>query len=359
MAKRGGEIEALREVTREAAREPAPQVDWQRVESKLLSRIESSERSRSGRWVYALVAAAAAVLLVGLGLFGGGDAPQARTAPPGVTTKVIGPDVQGTVNGSELAIGDRVVTKNREIEVDHPGRARWTLAASSSATLADVGKRLTVRLDQGAVVSRVVPRKEAESFAVVTGELRVAVHGTVFRVEKRGDRALVEVTEGVVAVGPASAERTEGWLLRAGDQGSFTLDGRTGTVQRAPTAARDSQTSEVTAPAPTRVTAKRNSPAPAPLPLTPTTGEIERRLDTVASHVARCFDQNTKSGDVRVTARTRMSAKVAPDGSLGALAFDPPLAPDVHQCASGAARSTKFPQSQQGALVERTILLGP
>ncbi len=314
--------------------------------------------------MYALVAAAAAVLLVGVGVFAGGGAPEARQAPPGVppgakAASVIGPDVAGVVDGSRLSVGDRVVTAAREIEVDHAGRAHWTLAPSSSATLSDAGERLTITLDQGAVVSKVVPSDEPEAFAVVTGSVRVAVHGTAFRVEKRGDRALVEVTEGVVAVGPATRERTEGWLLHAGDQGSFTLDGRTGTVQRAPTAARDPKTSEVTAPAPTRVAAKRSSPAPTPLPLTPSTGELERRLDTVASHVARCFDQNTKSGDVRVTARTRLSAKVTPDGKLGALSFDPPLAPDVHRCADGAARSTKFPESQQGALVERTILLGP
>lgn len=361
MGKRGSEIEALREVVREASQEPAPEIDWDRMEARLVDRIGHAQRTRGGmRWVL-MFAAAAAVVLVSLGLFRGGSEPVAteqRPQPTHTVPSVIGPDVNGVVDGARLAVGDRVVSADREVSVEHAGRATWTLAKSSSGSLADNGERLTIRLESGAVLSRVVPSAKPESFAIVTGDVRVAVHGTVFRVERRGERAMVEVQEGVVAVGPAADGRTEGWILRAGDQGSFTLDGKTGTVQRAPTAALGGA-SEATAPALPRAAAKRSTPSAVPLPLAPTTGELEQGLDSVANHVTRCFYQNTNSGDVRVTARTSVSASVRPDGTIGELSFDPPLAPDVEKCALGAQRAAKFPQSQRGAVVERTILLGP
>jgi hypothetical protein len=360
MGKRGGEIEALREMVRQASQEPTPDVDWERVERRLSEHVDESHRSRSRmRWVYAL-AAAAAVVLVSLGLLRSADEPVAlepALAPPAAAPRVMGPNVQGVVDGARLAIGDRVVSAASEVSVEHPGRGSWTLAASSSGALADSGERLTIRLESGAVLSRVVPSAKPESFAIVVGDVRVAVHGTVFRVERRGDQALVNVKEGVVAVGPAAAGKTEGWLLRAGDQGSFSLDGKTGTVQRAPTAQLSG--APAAAPALPRAAAKRSTPAAAPLPVAPSPGELEQGLDQVSNHVTRCFDDNTNSGDVRVTARTRVTTTVLPNGSIGSLSFDPPLAPDVERCAVGVQRAAKFPQSQQGAVVERTILLGP
>jgi hypothetical protein len=354
--KPGGEIEALRQVVRDASAEPAPEVDWERIEARLFADVEKSRpqtaRGGSWRWMGAL-AAAAAVLLVSLGVLQNEPEPivTAPTAAP--AARVIGPDVASPVDGTRLAIGDRVVSGARELSVEHPGLASWTLSPSSKAALADNGERLTVRLEAGAVLSRVVPSSKKESFAIVTGDVRVAVHGTVFRVERKGERALVEVTEGVVAVGPAAVGPTDGWLLRAGDRGSFSLDGKTGTVQRA-TASLDPVLVEGS-PYPV----KRAHPAPANLPGAPTTAELENGLDVVAARVSRCFDDHTSSGDVRVQARTRLAAEVRPDGTIGSLSFDPPLAPEVQKCAQGAQRAAKFPQSQHGAVVERTILLGP
>lgn len=352
--KRGGEVEALRQVVREASSEPPPEIDWDRIEARLVAESAKAPPRAGGswRWVAGLAAAAAVVLLY-VGVSKNGPEPVVTVPTAPASPRVFGPDVASPVDAANLRVGDTVVSGARELAVDHAGKASWTLAPSSKATVADLGERLTVRLESGAVLSRVVPSAKKESFAIVTGDVRVAVHGTVFRVERQGERALVDVTEGVVAVGPVTSGPTDGWLLRAGDRGSFSLDGRTGTVQRK-VASLDPVVVEGS-PHPSK-----RAPAAAPaLPLAPTTGELESGLDTVAARVAHCFDRHTSSGDVRVQARTRLSAQVRPDGSIGSLAFDPPLAPEVQTCAHGAQRAAKFPASQQGAMVERTILLGP
>ena len=355
----GREDAALGRALREVREEPTPDVDWDRLEARLMERVESSHAAEHApaAWRWALpLAAAAAVVLVSLGLMRGeSHEPVAAVAPPGVVApRTFGPDVSGNVDGNRLAVGDLVVSADREVTVDHPGRAAWTLADSSRVSLAESGEKLVLRLHSGAVLSRVVPSERPETFAVLVDNVRVAVHGTVFRVERTDERALVAVSEGVVSVGPADNGATEGWMLRAGDQGSFTLDGKQGTVQRAPTAQLEPVTVEGIVPKPHA--AKR--PPAAALPRAPTTAELEQRLDGVAARVSSCFERHTKTGDVRVMARTRLTARVQPDGSVGSLGFDPPLAPDVQACIAGVER-TKFPPSQQGAVVERSILLGP
>jgi hypothetical protein len=364
MERRGGEIEALRELIRAAGQEPTPEVDWDRMEAGLFERLErQTPPARTARaWSYALaIAAAAAVALVSFGLLRGSHEPVAnqhagsdRLAAP----KLIGPEVSGTVDGTRLAVGDRVVSGAREVIIDHPGRATWTLGPGSAAAIRDLGERLTIQLESGAVLSSVVPSAQPESFAIVTGEVRVAVRGTEFRVERREHRAQVTVHEGVVAVGPATLGPTDGFLLSAGDQGSFTLDGKTGTVQRA-TSAQLTPVAPPPAPVAPRAHVPRPAAPPAPLAETPSTAELERGLDSVAAAVTRCFFDHTGSGEVRVTARTELSASVRPDGSISELSFDPPLAPAVQKCAVGAGRAGKFPASQKGAVVERSILLGP
>jgi hypothetical protein len=183
----------------------------------------------------------------------------------------------------------------------------WTLTPRSEATLIDAGERLTIRLESGAVLSRVVPSAKQESYAVVVGDVRVAVRGTLFRVERRNERAFVTVHEGVVAVGPASAGVTEGFLLRAGDQGSFTLDGKTGTVQRAATAELDSKAARAT-PVPPRAPAARPVPPTPVLPESPTTAELDG-ASTAWPPRSRAASTATSTGEVRVTARTRLTAR--------------------------------------------------
>ena len=65
-----------------------------------------------------------------------------------------------------------------------------------------------------------------EAFAVEVGGTRVAVHGTAFSVKREGDRVLVDVVHGTVAVGPVGhVGATTGHLLVGPSRASFSLDG--------------------------------------------------------------------------------------------------------------------------------------
>src|SRR5262249_7964748 len=85
---------------------------------------------------------------------------------------------------------------------------------------------LTIALNEGSVHAEVRPQAQGEAFAVEVGHTRVAVHGTSFTVSRDGDRVIVEVAPGSVAIGPTGHPgSTQGWLLVGPDQASFSLDG--------------------------------------------------------------------------------------------------------------------------------------
>jgi pyruvate-formate lyase len=60
---------------------------------------------------------------------------------------------------------------------------------------------------------------------------------------------------------------------------------------------------------------------------------------------------------MRVTARTTLSLSVLPDGRIAKSAFDPPLAPNVSQCAQGAAAAIRFVASREGVTLTRVLEL--
>jgi ferric-dicitrate binding protein FerR (iron transport regulator) len=355
---RGGEIRALRHLIHEMSAEPEPELDWDRLESRLMEKVGEAPRpvARRGGWRWAL-AGAAAVLVAGgaLVLRAPPEPANVSERPPAAERPAL--PASGPVDGAKLSVGAAVVSTQSAREVTHAGRARWTLEPASRAVLTESAERLGVRLEAGALLAEVVPGSAREAFAVEAGELRVAVHGTIFRVELGADRVLVGVREGVVSVAPRTPGTGQSWLLGAGDQGSFSLNGSVGTVQRA--------TSETTAPAqpaPGR-SARRRSAAGVPaeqaaLPEAPAPAELERGLDDVAARTTRCFNEHTSRGEVRVVARTNIKLEVLADGSAGSLEFDPPLAPAVEKCIENAGAAARFPRSRSGATVERTILLG-
>ena len=92
------------------------------------------------------------------------------------------------------------------------------------------GVGYTVALERGAIRAEVTPRDPSEglveAFAVEVGGTRVAVHGTAFSVKIEGDRAIVDVEHGAVAVGPVGhVGATTGHLLVGPSRASFSLDG--------------------------------------------------------------------------------------------------------------------------------------
>ncbi len=367
MSNQDARIRALRRVIGEARNAPAPELDWDKLEEGVLARIGAAPPRSATPWgrVALVAAAAAAVFAVGIGLRAQHhvETPVAQTS----SSHVFGPGV-ATLDGSRLAAGDRVVADAHAIAVTEPGQAVWTLAAHSTATMADTGRYMTVRLDTGSVTVAVVPHHAPESFAIEVEQTRVAAHGTHFTVERVGNQAHVVLDEGVVAVGAAADRgRTHGFVMKAPSTGTFSLDGaRTGEI-RAPAAAAEPReptaAAEPTAPAPKRA-APPTPVAPTaedkgqPLPASPDDRDAEQGATKVMALVEKCFvDNTTSAGGVSIRVRSNLGFTVTPAGKVTKLVADPPLAPAVQQCSDHAVDTRLFARSRDGVQLTRTLHL--
>jgi ferric-dicitrate binding protein FerR (iron transport regulator) len=351
---------ALRRLVRDARDEPATELDWSRLEARLLSQAGRAlpARKRSPHpyaWGALAVAAAAVFWLIG-------TRPQPSTSPsPQANVEAPGPLQR---NGDSLALGERVETGTREVTVDHAGRAQWTLAPSSSAVLASRDERITVQLERGSVLSRVVPNPKPETFVVEAAGTRVAVHGTVFRVALEGGRVLVEVREGTVGVGPLGD--VPAFLLKAPAHGNFAADGRSGSID-----GRWVHASEVRQAAQQKTTPFRSASSPAsssapPLPLVasaepppePSINDIEAGIARIVDATSNCFAGHTQSADgVQITVRTALSLKILSSGAVADVDFEPPLSPDAEKCAAASIAQVHFVASKQGTTVTRMLEL--
>ncbi|HMJ10747.1 MAG TPA: FecR domain-containing protein [Polyangiaceae bacterium] len=411
---RGGERKALDELVREARKEQLTELDWEALEGRLLHRATEQSRTprRSRQFVVsalaaALITAVLAVIGVRAGLLSSGSQPEVRRVSEPVAVaanqtpapRTFGPDVTSPLDGNALAAGDRVQTRALPIRVQHRSHSGWVLAADSAATVLSVGDVVTLRLDAGTLHAEVTPAERPESFIVHAGGTRVAVHGTRFKVQRRHGRVLVRVTEGVVVVSPLrdSGPADERWLLRAPSRGDFSEDGSAGHViasEGASAAAplqrsRPARRPQVRAPVQTPPIAReaeqpvatvqpaepaesQDAPpaeegselagaeggAPYELPLKPSIGEVEAGLTRVIDSLSACFQEHMPArGDVRVTARTKLMLGILADGRIGSAVFDPPLAPNVSQCAVSAAAHVRFAASREGVRLTRFLEL--
>jgi len=163
---------ALRRLVRDARAEKPADIDWSEVEERLLRQAQRGvppQPQRAPRpWAWGALAAAAAAAIW---LASGHPHVSAPPAPPAIT-QATEPLRQ---NGDVLAVGSRVVAADREVSVDHAGRATWTLSPNSSALLADKGERINVHLERGSVLSQVVPNPKPETFVVEAAGTRIAV----------------------------------------------------------------------------------------------------------------------------------------------------------------------------------------
>jgi ferric-dicitrate binding protein FerR (iron transport regulator) len=230
--------DVLSRLVREVRSEEIPEVDWDRVGKSLGERLEQAQASapakaRRSPWGSIAIASSAAAAAVALGAFGVRELSH-QQPPQSMVKSAQRWNAEGrvTLDGSRLDVGQRVTAGAAEVRVVHAGLAAWTLAPGSRGMVAFGGELLTVQLERGAVLAEVVPSKRIESFAIEADALRAAAHGTVFHVSRHGDRVQVDVTEGIVAVGPASTRgATRGWLLTAPARGHFSLDGKSGRVE--------------------------------------------------------------------------------------------------------------------------------
>jgi len=371
--RRGGEIQALQEVVRELRLDSTPELDWQKIEQSLTLPVHEPARAglaiRGSRW-QAWAVAAAAVAAIALGFFMLRDStPSPIARHVARTPRLFGPELHAPLDGRELFVGDRVVAGSRQARIEHRSRATWTLEPGGGATLLGTGNVISIRLDSGAVNAQVAPADLPESFVIEVGSTRVAVHGTAFRVERRGERAHVEVREGTVSVGAVGEPgATQRWLLHAPAQGHFALDGRDGHVVVG------EMTETIQKPASSRVRVARSRNAAtaetpkvdelsAPLassesklPAVPSIGDVEAGVSRAIDAISGCFSEHTPPrGDMRVTARTHWKLRIAPDGRILKQEFNPPLAPAVEQCGSRTSTEIRFAPSREGISISRTL----
>lgn len=349
---------ALRRLVREARAEKPPELDWSRVEQRLrheAGRVPGAEARRPN---YRLWGALAAVAVATSWLVATRAPSSSPAAPP---SPVAAPN-QVRRDGDSMAPGTRVTSGARRVSVAHAGRATWTLAEDSRALLADKGERITVKLERGGVLSEVVPSPKPETFAVEAAGTRVAVHGTVFRVDLEGGRVLVQVSEGTVAIGPIGA--APAFLLKAPARGDFAADGRSGNVDGHPALRLERRRAE-----PLKATRGR-APSAAPVaslavpatsaepPNEPSISDIELGVARVVEVTTDCFRNHTQSADgVQITVRTALSLQIAGSGAVSDVGFRPPLSPEAERCAEEGSSQITFSPSQRGATVTRMLEL--
>ncbi|MEO6602811.1 MAG: FecR domain-containing protein [Polyangiaceae bacterium] len=373
---RSPEEQALARLILDVREQPFADLDWERIEARLMreSRPERASRAVSftSRWRLAaagLLTAAAVASVVSV--------QRSKSAPP-VPVPVARVSA-GPLNGDQLALGAHITAGNQPLVVEHAGRARWTLEPHATAVVADAGEFLTLRLEGGALSAQVAPNPKLETFAVEVGGTRVAVHGTAFRVERAGERVLVAVSEGTVAVEPTGTHAAPAFLLRRNSRGNFALDGHTGTVEGNASAVvsdsgaqshrevASSRALPARSPAPVAHSSDRAAaparPTPAPVsatrqtPLQPSISEIETGVTSALDLMNGCFRDKAKSSGVRVSASTGLTLSVTGEGAVRSVTFAPPLAPAVEDCAVSGLRTLTFAHSVEGVTFTRVFEL--
>jgi hypothetical protein len=367
---RNRELQALIEDVKST--EPKP-IDWDRLEAGLMREIRRhGPDTKPSRWqpsAWLLVPLAAAAFALGIGLWSFGSRHVERVATPSLVMPT-----NDELNGDAVPPTEVVSAETSPLRINHLGRASWTLAPGSSARVLASNEVVRIRLLSGRLRAEVVPTNEPERFVVEAADTRVAVHGTVFTVELRTDRTVVQVEQGVVAVGPLTHSSKRSALLYANDRRDFSLNGvplssdtAAATARRAarrhaglrapvPTAMPSNSSEQPVAPLPEA--AASETPAPQPVPSVLTIGEVEAGVGALVDGVSRCFQENTTdSGSVRVMARTSVTLEIAPDGTVTAALFSPPLSPAVQDCSSEEAYALHFPPSLEGASVTRVLEL--
>ncbi len=367
---------ALDRLILELREQSSPELDWDRVEQRLLR--EPKPEAQRVSWLSRLrlpaagLLAAAAVLTVVVA-----RRPAALPVPaPAHSTAKLSTD---PLNGDQLALGAHVTAGARPLVVEHHGRARWTLEPHASASVVNAGEFLTLRLESGAVSATVVPNPKPETFAIEVEGTRVAVHGTAFRVERAGDRVLVAVSEGTVAVEPSGVHSAPAFLLRRDSRGNFGLDGHSGSVEgnasavmnesgvrshrqvaraSSPGAARPTHDSEpVASAAPLAPSHAAVAATAQTLPVQPSISDIETGVSSALVLMNRCFHDKTASSGNAVSANTGLTLTVTGEGAVASVTFAPPLAPAVEDCAVNGLRSLTFAHSVEGVTFTRVFEL--
>lgn len=346
------EEKALASVVSEARAERVPELDWAKLEAKLdeLPPLPAPPKPSALRFLVPPLALAAAAAVLYFAWPEPPPAPVAQVARPASVAK--------TMNGDRLTPGSRVEARKEERVVSHPQRATWTLEPGSLAEVIRTGEVITIRLLAGSINAEVVPSARLETFVVEARDVRVAVHGTRFRVALPAGGVDVDVTEGRVMVGPREKPGT-GKLLVGPTSEHFSP--AAAVEKRAPEPPPPAPSLKATAPEPA---VEPPAEPPAPAPLVPTVPEPSPgAVDTAALHAieltSACFRQKSVSAQApSPPVQTTLTVRAQPDGGISSIQFSPPLARQVELCVKDGLKSLHGPVSPNGIEVSRAISLG-
>jgi ferric-dicitrate binding protein FerR (iron transport regulator) len=176
------------------------------------------------RWWPAL--AAAALLMVGIGLWSGGTAPTGpQLAGEGALVVRAGGELAAAAAGP-LRAGDLVRTRSAAAVLRWPGEdTRIELAAGGELEIAAAGPAKDLLLRRGRVAVDAAHQQDGRRLDVRTDRLAVAVVGTRFTVARDAAGSTVAVEQGTVAVS-AGGERREvaaGGLAMVGIAGGLQV----------------------------------------------------------------------------------------------------------------------------------------
>jgi hypothetical protein len=362
----------------------ARDVNWTEVDRGLFGRIETEQRAerarltsgRSVRWAFAaggLAVAAAIALVVGTSRQTRSidSAQVAAEQSAGSITAVEGGgqllvDGKPASVGAALHEGNVIEARGAQATIERLGKLTLIFERGSRATVTHVDGALVLALESGAVEAQVVPVPSGEAFAVDVGSTRVAVHGTHLRVARLGEHVVVDLSEGVISLGEAPRiGSTLGALLTAPAHAEFTTSDTEGTltlshdpsVLRAPVSLGASAQGRAGLPAlavaaspkgdpgevkpSVAVAAAREGHPAKPPPKTAAAVDANPEA-VIASAVRACLAERPRADNVTVVVSTTVNVSVGPDGTVTSARFDPPVAPDVNACASGAIYKTRF-----------------
>jgi ferric-dicitrate binding protein FerR (iron transport regulator) len=361
-------------------------VDWEAVDAALFARIEKDERAdrarfsppaRRGFTVAAVTFAAAAGLVAVLA----GKSRDALDADVLATAEgagtIVAVDADGrddsllidgkpAVRGAALRLGDVLETRGSRATLERAGKLTATLEPGSRTVVTHVHGALVLALERGAVEAQVVPVTSGEAFAVDVDGSRVAVHGTHLRVARDGERVVVDLNEGVVAVGEAPrAGSVLGTLVNAPAHVEFTANDPLGTLSQThePSAVRrpaESRAAAVverplgsarpasTGPRPSAPVS--NEPRPDAHPPLVSSGPAKLVVskvepspeESIAQAVRACMAERLHPENVTVVVSTTLHLDLADDGAVRTARFEPPVAPDVNTCAAQAIFHARF-----------------
>lgn len=382
---------ALDVVTAEAREHLEPrEIDWSRLEARVMASVEEerpplvTETAQAGtrgariRQIGAIALAAAAAVA----LFVRRDrdvtpAPSAVVSAP-APEAVVASALRATEGSGEVRVnstlatpgyvvhaGDAIAVDGARGVFERAGKVSWLMEADSAhgparARVKAAADALVLALEHGAIEAQVVPVPAGEAFAVdVATEhnlVRVAVHGTHLRVARSGSRVVVDLTEGVIAIGaPPRTGITVGTTvtapahveLDANDLGTLRIDHTPSAVRAAIPLGPKAEAAHASAPptlphvsVPAAPSVKAVAVPSAPVANLAPPPTISPR-EAIAAAVRTCAAERMRPGSVRVTVSSTLHLAVSADGAVESARFAPPLSPEIQACAAQAIYKVK------------------